>query len=162
MAPGRERVRLSAMNQRRRILRALALFAMPFVLSRRSRAQNGGAPEAGADEDPLAPLLWVKRPVIIFADDPGDPRLAHQLAELAREKAELEARDVVVIVDDRKPARRDQASALRRRFRPHGFTVIVLSKDGEVVKRHPDVLSAFDVMRLIDRLPRRLQEMGRG
>lgn len=113
------------------------------------------------DADPLAEYLWTSRPVIIFADSPRDPRLDRQLAAFAREKDALEDRQVVVLTDAEPGPSRADWSALRKRFRPHGFTVVLVDKDGEVKLRRPVLVSADDVTRLIDRTPLRLQEMGR-
>lgn len=115
----------------------------------------------GQEADPLADLLWSARPVVIFADSPRDPRLARQIAAFEREKDALAERDVVILTDAEPGVSRADSSALRKRFRPHDFTVIVVDKDGEVLLRRPVVISADDVTRLIDRTPLRLQETGR-
>ena len=142
---------------------ARAAFARPVAaLAALVAAAFAVAPPALANgEDPLEPYLWKARPVVIFADAAADPRLVRQLDELARAKAEMEERDVVVIVDAEPPARRAEASALRARFRPHGFNVLVLGKDGEVKLRRPNVITAAQLSRLIDRMPMRQQELGR-
>jgi hypothetical protein len=116
---------------------------------------------ADANADPLADLLWVKRPLIIFADNPSDPRLDRQLRALEREREELEKRDVVIIVDTEPGPSRFETTALRQKFRPHDFNVLLVGKDGSVKMRRPVVVTAFDVMRLIDRLPLRQEEINR-
>lgn len=115
---------------------------------------------AQAEEDPLADYLWTARPVLIFADSERDPRYARQLAELEREAEALAERDVVIVTDI-KPASRSEYSALRRKFRPHGFNILLIGKDGEIKMRRPVVVSADDVTRMIDRMPMRQREMGR-
>ncbi len=103
----------------------------------------------------LDELKWVARPIIVFADSPADPRLATQLANLDAEKAELDERDVVILVDSDP----DTLSELRTRFRPRDFTVLVLGKDGEVKYRKPAPITSREVIRLIDRMPLRRQEI---
>ena len=131
-----------------RLLVALAL-AAPAGLA----AANG--------EDPLAEHMWISRPVVIFADAEQDPRLVRQLREIEGARAELDARDVVVIVDTTPGASRFDTTALRKKFRPHGFNVLLVGKDGQVKLRRPSVVTAAQLTRLIDRLPLRQQETGR-
>jgi len=111
--------------------------------------------------EPLAEHLWVSRPLIIFADTPLDPSFSRQLAELEREKDALAERDVVIITDTDPGASRSERSALRKMLRPHGFTVILIGKDGEIALRRPVVVTADDITRQVDRMPDRLREMGR-
>ena len=118
-------------------------------------------PAEDPNADPLEKFLWTARPIVIFADNDRDPRLAHQLREIARVQADLDARDAVVIVDtDPGPSRVD-TTALRRKFRPHDFNLILIGKDGQVKRRSPQPVSGAQLVRQIDRLPIRLQEMGR-
>jgi hypothetical protein len=111
--------------------------------------------------DPLAEHLWVSRPLLIFVDTDKDPRLDRQLAELAREADALTARGVVIITDADRGVSRADRSELRKKYRPHGFTVILIGKDGEIALRRPVVVTADDITRQIDRMPMRLREMGR-
>lgn len=120
------------------------------------------APAADAQaEDPLAEYLWVARPIVIFANAEQDPRLVRQLAELDSVETELEERDVVVIVDATPGRSRSDTTPLRKMFRPHGFNLLLIGKDGEVKKRSPRVVSGSQLVRQIDRLPLRQQEIGR-
>ena len=118
-------------------------------------------PATAQEDDPLAEHLWVHRPLVIFADTDRDPRLQRQLASLEAQEQELDARDVVVIVDTTPGPSRSKTTALRKKFRPHGFTVILVGKDGEVKIRRPQVITGGELLRLIDRLPLRQQELGR-
>ncbi|SFH83362.1 DUF4174 domain-containing protein [Albimonas pacifica] len=136
---------------RRRLLATLAL--LPLAGLRPARAQEGA--------DPLAQYLWVARPVIVFANNDRDPRLIRQISEFERVAADLEERDVVVIVDTEPGPSRYETTDLRRKFRPHDFNVIVVGKDGEVKKRSPVPMTGDSLARLIDRLPIRQQELGR-
>ncbi|MEE3101643.1 MAG: DUF4174 domain-containing protein, partial [Pseudomonadota bacterium] len=119
------------------------------------------APAEDPNADPLEKFLWTARPIVIFADNDRDPRLAHQLREIARVQADLDARDAVVIVDTDPGPSRFETTALRRRFRPHDFNLILIGKDGQVKRRSPQPVSGAQLVRQIDRLPIRLQEMGR-
>ncbi|MSU91061.1 DUF4174 domain-containing protein [Rhodobacteraceae bacterium 2CG4] len=103
----------------------------------------------------LDELKWVARPIIIFADSPADPRVRTQLADLEAHKPALDERDVVVLVDTDPAAR----SELRQTFRPRDFSVLVLGKDGEVKYRKPQPITVREVLRLIDRMPLRRQEI---
>lgn len=103
----------------------------------------------------LAELKWVSRPIVIFADSPADPRLAQQLASLEQNQADLDERDVVVLVDTDPGTLSD----LRRKFRPRDFNVLVIGKDGEVKYRKPNPITVREVIRLIDRMPMRQQEL---
>ncbi|MGG7568471.1 DUF4174 domain-containing protein [Rhodovulum sp. DZ06] len=115
---------------------------------------------AAQEEDPMAEYLWTARPVIVFADSDRDPRFVRQLQELEREAEALAERDVVILTDTA-PEPRSERSALRRKYRPHGFNVLLIGKDGEIKLRRPVVITADDVTRMIDRMPMRQREMGR-
>ncbi len=130
------------------IMRTLILGALLALLA---------APLAALEIDnrPLEELRWVARPIVIFAPSPQDPRLARQLARLEEREADLRERDVVVLVDTAD----GEATALRERLRPRDFNVVVLSKEGEVIYRKPDAVTAREVIRLIDRLPLRREEI---
>jgi hypothetical protein len=73
----------------------------------------------------------------------------HQGAE------ELAARDVVVLVD----ANPAEETALRKKFRPRGFAVLLMGKDGQIKLRKPFPWDARELSRSIDKMPMRQQEM---
>lgn len=108
-----------------------------------------------AEEPNLEYLKWVARPIVIFADSEADPRLAQQLGWLERDRAELEERDVVILVDTDVSGQ----SALRQRLRPRDFTFILIDKDGEIKYRKPSPVKAGEIIRLIDRFPSRQLEL---
>jgi hypothetical protein len=111
----------------------------------------------GASEQPsLDDLLWVARPVVIFADTPADPRFRQQLAMFEDRIAELEDRDVVILTDTDPEA----DGPLRQALRPYGFGVVIIDKDGTVAKRNPAPTTARELINLIDRMPSRRQEIG--
>ena len=111
-----------------------------------------------ASEVTLAELLFVARPVIVFADSPFDPRFAEQLDLLAADVSGLVARDVIVIADSDPAARSDA----RARLRPRGFGLVVIGKDGRVAQRKPAPWSVREITRAIDKLPLRQQEIREG
>ena len=94
------------------------------------------------------------RPAIIFADSELDPRVQRQLDLFDARAEELDERDVVIIVDT------ESDSVLRERFRPRDFQLVLIGKDGQVKYRKPDPVSVREIIRLIDRMPLRLQELG--
>ena len=105
---------------------------------------------AGADLPPegLAAWRWTARPILIFAA-PDDPRLADQATRLAAQASALEERRAIVIVETRPDG------PLVERFRPDGFTVILIGLDGGEKFRAGAVTDpeAFDA--LIDAMPMR-------
>ncbi len=122
----------------------------------------GAAQAADAGhEDPLAEFLWTARPLVIFANNALDPRLLRQLRDIEGRQQDLDERDVVVIVDTTPGPSRFDDTPLRMKFRPHDFNVILVGKDGEVKKRSPSPVSGAQLVRMIDRLPLRQEELGR-
>lgn len=101
-------------------------------------------------------MVWVARPVLIFADTEADPRVARQLQMLEAEAEKLKDRDVVIIVDT-DPA---EKSAFRQKIRPRDFRFVLIDKDGKIVYRKPDPVSSRELIRLIDRLPSRKLDLG--
>ncbi len=100
----------------------------------------------------LADYRWNARPIVVFAG-PNDPRLAEQRALFEAARGELLERDNVVIVDLR------ETSALRRRFRPGAFTVLLVGKDGGEKFRRDEIVDPDDLHALIDTMPMRRREM---
>ncbi len=110
-----------------------------------------------AEEQPaLAELLWVARPIVVFADTPNDPRFVQQMAMLEEQPADLEDRGVVILTDT-DPA---GMGPLRRELRPRGFGLVLIDRDGSIVQRRPAPTTARELINLIDRLPSRRQETG--
>ncbi|MEO1459849.1 MAG: DUF4174 domain-containing protein [Pseudomonadota bacterium] len=103
----------------------------------------------------LEAYRWSARPILVFAE-PEDPRLDAQLDALDRARAALAERDNVVIVDTA------ERSALRRRFAPAGFTVILVGKDGGEKLRRRRVVKPAELNALIDTMPMRQNEMRSG
>lgn len=130
----------------------LALTALP------ARAQVDEAPgfapvEAGSHE--LSEYLWTARPVVVFADNPSDPRFVRQMEYLAEDPAQLAERQVVVITDT-DPA---VQSPIREALRPRGFDLVVIGKDGFKYLRKPTPWTLREIVRSIDKMPIRQQEL---
>jgi len=111
------------------------------------------APDAAGGA--LDPYRWEARPILVFAPGEDDPRLARQLQRFAGAEAALADRRTVVIVDT------EPGSALRRRFEPQGFTVILVGLDGGEKLRRGDVLEPRELNALIDTMPMRQRELRR-
>lgn len=103
----------------------------------------------------LIDLLYLKRPVIVFADSPADPAFIRQLDLLSRDPDALVARDVFVITDT-VPF---PASAIRLKLRPRGFALVLIDKDGKTTLRKPLPWDVREITRAIDKLPSRREEI---
>ena len=108
-----------------------------------------------ADDTTLEDWRWLKRPVVIFADSPADPRYVQQMQYVTDRLGALDERDVIVITDSDPAAR----SSVRRELRPRGFMLVVMAKDGTIVTRKPRPWSVREISRSIDKLPLRQQEV---
>jgi Domain of unknown function (DUF4174) len=109
-----------------------------------------------AEQPNLEELLWIARPIVVFADTPNDPRFQQQMQFLEERRDELDERDVEILVDTDPAA----DGPLRQELRPRDFGLVVLDKDGSVVQRRPTPTTARELINLIDRLPSRRQETG--
>jgi hypothetical protein len=103
----------------------------------------------------LNEFLWIKRPIVVFADNPADPRFIQQMTLLQARPQDLIDRDVVVLTDTNPAAK----SNLRRKLRPRGFMLALLAKDGTVFLRKPSPWDIRELSRSIDKLPLRKQEL---
>lgn len=133
---------------------SLALIATPALATEEEEAP--ALRVIDATETTLEEHLWAARPLVIFADTPRDPRFAEQLALLEARPGPLIERDVVVILDADPATRSDVRQALR----PRGFSLVLLQRDGRVVLRKPTPWDVREIMRAIDKLPLRIEEMG--
>ena len=105
--------------------------------------------------DDLEEYLWLKRPIVIFADSENDPRFAEQLQLLRDGADELIERDVVVLYDANPSARSD----LREQLRPRSFALMLIGKDGGIKLRKPFPWSVRELIRAIDKMPLRQREI---
>nr|WP_245306192.1 DUF4174 domain-containing protein [Roseovarius aestuariivivens] len=103
----------------------------------------------------LSEFLWIKRPLVVFAESPADPRYVQQIDFLAERLDDLAERDVVVLTDTSP----DKAGPLRKKLRPRGFMIALIGKDGQIYLRKPLPWSVREITRAIDKLPMRQQEI---
>ena len=130
-------------------------------------AENAPAPvEPAAQETPavgpiaaadvvLDELMFLRRPVVVFADSPADPTFIRQMQLIERDLPALDQRDVVVIVDTDPAAK----SAIRQKLRPRGFSLVLMEKDLKPVIRKPLPWDVREIVAAIDKFPLRRQEM---
>jgi hypothetical protein len=103
----------------------------------------------------MAEFLWLKRPIVVFADSPNDPSFTEQMRNLAEQPQALVDRDVVVIVDTNPTAN----SFFRQKLRPRGFSLVLMDKDGGIEIRKPRPWDVREITRAIDKFPLARQEM---
>ncbi|MEX0280526.1 MAG: DUF4174 domain-containing protein [Arenibacterium sp.] len=103
----------------------------------------------------LSSFRWAKRPIIVFADSPDDPRFAQQMELLSDDLEALRARDVVVLTDTDPDAR----SPARTKLRPRGFMMVLIGKEGGVKLRKPLPWTVREITRTIDKMPIRQREV---
>lgn len=103
----------------------------------------------------IADFQWINRLLVVFADSPADPRFVQQMEMLEALPEELAERDVIVL-SDANPALN---TALRTKYRPRGFMLVLVGKDGTVYLRKPLPWDVREISRSIDKLPTRQQEI---
>lgn len=114
------------------------------------------APSFAQDDPKLEDYLWKNRPIVVFADTPEDARFKLQMDYLERRMEELEERDVVILTDTDPSLE----SELREALHPRGFSLVLIGKDGGVKLRKPSPWTVREIIRTIDKMPMRQQEMG--
>jgi hypothetical protein len=137
------------------MLRPLALCLCLLSEALPARADDAAMPVVPAAEADLAALKHAARPLVVFADTPDDPAFAEQIRLLSLRWSELAERGVVVIADTDPEA----ASAVRTALRPRGFSLVLIDRDGLVALRKPFPWDARELMRAIDRMPDRREEL---
>ncbi len=131
----------------------------PFIAKILTVLLCGTAAQAETTEAvTLEPHLWKARPLVIFAPAEDDPRLLQQLDWLESRKDEIEERDVVVIID----VEGEESTALRDKYHPRDFQIILVGKDGQVKLRKPFPWDVRELSRAIDKMPMRKQEIRSG
>lgn len=103
----------------------------------------------------LDELLFIRRPVVVFADSPLDPTFIRQMQLLERDLPALDQRDVALIVDTDPAAK----SEIRQKLRPRGFSLVLMDKDLKPVIRKPLPWDVREIVAAIDKFPLRRQEM---
>ncbi len=138
-------------------IRFVAAVALAAILALPVCAADAAQTNAEKHAPPaLNDLLWVARPLVVFADTPNDPRYLQQMSLLAENPAALEERLVIVLTDTDPNAN----GPLRRQLRPRGFGAILIDTDGSIVQRRPAPTTVREFSGMIDRLPSRRQETG--
>jgi Domain of unknown function (DUF4174) len=129
---------------------ALVALALPASLAVPVRADEAPifAP-IPASEVVEAELLFLRRPVVVFADSPNDPAFVRQMQLLERYYPQFEARDVILITDT-DPA---NPSALRKKLRPRGFSLVLMDKDWKPSIRKPLPWEGREIVNSIDKMP---------
>ncbi len=139
------------------------VIAITTLLAVPAAGQDSGssAPEAAvlvpleAADVSLDEFLWLKRPIVVFADTPADPNIQEQLELLLERPEELLERDVVLIIDTDPGA----GTAIRTRLRPRGFMLTLIGKDGKVNLRKPFPWNVREITHAMDRWPLRQKEI---
>lgn len=108
-----------------------------------------------AGEVAMESLLYLRRPVVVFADSPNDPNYLRQMELLALNYPALAERDVILVTDTAP----NPASEWRRKLRPRGFGLVLMDKDLKPVIRKPLPWEVREIAAAIDKFPLRRQEM---
>lgn len=145
-------------------MKPIFTFVFACLLATPLTAQDTGAPLGDTAEQSifidgtdvnLSQFLWQKRPIVVFADSPNDPRFVQQMEYLTARSVDLAARDVVVLTDTDPAA----AGPLRSELHPRGFMLVLIVKDGTIYLRKPAPWDVREISRTIDKLPMRQQEI---
>lgn len=131
-----------------------ALLPSPLWAQDASEQPNAAMIQPAGESD-LSEFLWTKRPVVVFADSPADPRFTEQIERLSEDLDMLIDRDVVILTDTDPAA----ASPLRQKLRPRGFMLVLVGKDGGVKLRKPSPWTVREITRSIDKTPERQREI---
>lgn len=137
---------------------AILIVTILAALGPAAQAENGVAADdiiLPGENVTLEDFIWLKRPLVVFADSPNDPRYIQQMQYITDRLDVLADRDVVVLTDT--DPRGD--SALRTKLRPRGFMLTLIGKDGSVYLRKPAPWSVREISRVIDKMPLRQQEI---
>lgn len=135
------------------LIRALAVALFPLSAMADTVATPQGPVQAA--DVVLADLIYVNRAVIVFADNPNDPNYVRQMDFLARNPAALADRDTLLIIDTDPSARTET----RLKFRPRGFSLVLVDKDGAAAIRKPLPWELREITNAIDKFPSRRQEV---
>lgn len=135
-------------------MKPLYVLVLSAFLPLAAVAQEGFAP-VPATEVTMDGLMYLKRPVVVFADNPNDPAFIRQMDLIARDAGQLADRDVIVVTDTDPAA----ATEWRKKLRPRGFALVLMDKDGRVVIRKPLPWEVREIAHSIDRTPLRRQEL---
>lgn len=126
------------------------------------------AAPAAATADDLRSVSGMQshnRVVMAFTPRFTDPRMTAQRSSMAKAALAAAERDLVLVQVEplRVIGARDDAAKLRRRFavRPDSFRILLIGKDGRVALTEPAPIDASRLIRVIDAMPMRQEEMRR-
>jgi hypothetical protein len=139
------------------VLSFLALTAPPALAQEASEVGEIAGSDIifpGENAD-LSEFVWIKRPLVVFADSPADPRYVQQMEFITDRLDALAERDVIVLTDTDPGS----DSALRRKLHPRGFMLVLIGKDGTIYLRKPLPWDVREISRIIDKLPMRQKEL---
>ena len=143
-------------------INAMSIFIKPFVvvfiaalLPQLVFSQDTPLPPVPASDVVLADFLYLKRPVVVFADSPNDPNYIRQMELLTHNTADLIEREVIIITDTTP----NPPSEIRQKLRPRGFSLVLIDKDGEAELRKPLPWDTREITHAIDKFPSRRIEM---
>ena len=129
--------------------------AAPTVSTDVTETETAGfAPVSAADQS-FDDLLYLKRPIVVFADSPNDPNYLRQMELLALDYTAMVERDVILITDTDPKAK----SEWRTKLRPRGFSLVLMDKDLKPVIRKPLPWEVREITHAIDKFPLRRQEI---
>jgi hypothetical protein len=126
--------------------------------------------------DPLEPLAWERRPIVLFASEETEETYRDQIEVLQRHASGVDERHISIFrvvgvggeaatLEGRGPdgeLNESEARALVERFEPSSpFTFVLVGKDTTEKLRSGDVVSAERLFETIDAMPMRQREMQR-
>ncbi len=119
----------------------------------------------------MGTLRWKKRPLLLFAEDEGDPRLQQQLSAVQATRSQFDERDMLLVVIlgtgpsrvEERVLTAEDAERLRDSYGVDGgtFALRLVGKDGGVKREARDVVPMDALYDLIDAMPMRREEMRR-
>jgi hypothetical protein len=128
-------------------------------------------PAQGADSPKPVTLASMRdhaRPLLVFAPTDKDQALLVQIRLFASDRSAMHQREVLLVPITQNaeatasgPMSPQEAAAVRRRFHiaPNAFTVLLLGKDGGEKLRSHVPIPPETLIRTIDSMPMRQQEM---
>jgi hypothetical protein len=137
---------------------------LPFAACAEVAVASATMPEAevalpygpvAASDTVFADQLYIKRPVVVFADSPNDPNFVRQIELLLQDLDSLEMRDVILVTDTDPAAKTEW----RLKLRPRGYSLVLMDKDLSPVIRKPLPWEVREISRAIDKFPLRRQEV---
>ncbi|EAQ02762.1 hypothetical protein OB2597_15310 [Pseudooceanicola batsensis HTCC2597] len=139
----------------------LALLAASPLMAQEASSAESTAAEAtdglfpSERPDSIDALKWEKRVLLVFADSPNDPNFRRQIEALREDPGPMIDRDIVVFTDTVP----EDATPLRETFRPRGFMLVLVGKDGQIKLRKPFPWDVREISRSIDKTELRQQEI---